>query len=36
MLDSSNAEALVDSSSSKHNPRRSLSIRSEPTDSTEV
>jgi hypothetical protein len=36
MLDQSSEEALVDSSSSKQSCRRSLSIRSEPTDSTDV
>jgi hypothetical protein len=36
MLDSSSADALVDSSSSKHNFSRSVSIRSDPTDSTDV
>src|SRR4051812_16576850 len=36
MLDSSSADALVDSSSSKHSWSRSVSILSESTDSTDV
>ena len=36
MLESSNEEALVDSSSSKHSWSRSVSIRSDPTESTDV
>jgi hypothetical protein len=36
MLDSSSEDALVDSSSSKQSWSRSVSMRSLPTDSTEV